>query len=877
VPQSQGNIPPQSCPAGHKHSCLSSVCAVFSTFLYCVSPADAKDDSKDTETIEARAPGKTTDAAGDNGIVQDVVVTGTRGEPVSVASSSSPIDIISADQLRENGRRNLRELLGTLVPSFTAASQPGGGTSASVRPWTMRGLPGDHVLVLVNGKRRHNTAIYNNFGTGSVPVDLDIIPVSAIDHIEVLRDGAAAQYGSDAIAGVINIILKHDSQGGFASVQGGRQADAPGDLVQPSLHFATPLGSDAGFLNFTLDARFQGPSYAAGNALGSFYYPLLNGQPVAYGTPGAVADPRDATVDRLLAKGYGRSNRDKVIAAAYNLEYPVSNAITFYSFSTFAFRNIVDTRGTFRPNDVSTLPEIFPNGFAAQRLIQEFDFQSAAGIRGNVSDWHYDFSSTYGRDRAALGAQNTYNPSLGPVYQNQYYLGAMQFDQLTTNLDLTRPFDTKILPQPLQVSWGLEHRFERWYQGAGEYASYADGGYVIPSGPRAGQRPLAGLVSFVGNSPRDAVSKSRNSIAAYTDLSTNLTDAWNVALAGRFEHYDDGSGNTGSGKFSTRYEVVPGFALRGTINNGFRAPALAQQMFSVTQSTSLKLADGTTRNQFAAYLPTSDPLAQALGAKPLKPERSFNLSAGFTYEPTPESLITFDAYQIRINDYIVKSELISDSGSSTLVRNRLASLGYSNIYAAQFNLNAANIQVRGLDVTSEVRYDLNDWGLLRLSALFSYNRIQILDVTQNPTVLALAGSSYTVFGRQAQQTLTKSTPHDKLILTANWAYDRYTVNLRTTRYGSYVEPGIVAANDLYFTPKWITDLDVSYRLIDGLTLGVGANNLFNIRPTNQKPNTIQTGLGTAYPTRIDAVNNYGQYSPYGVNGGLYYARLTYEF
>jgi len=812
-----------------------------------------------------------------------VISTGSRGKQIAVTSSPSPIDVVGGDEIRATGKASLREVLGTLVPSYTAPAQPGGGTSASIRPTKIRGLSGDLLLVLVNGKRRHNTAVYNNFGTGSVPVDLDLIPTSAIERIEVLRDGAAAQYGSDAIAGVINIILKRDAEGGTFSLTGGQQQDRPGDLAQLGFNHGLALGDGGGFVNTSVDLRFQGPSYSAGDAQGPFYYPLLDGKPVAYGTPGATPDPREATVDRLLQRGTGRSNRDQALNIGLNAELPLGEALTLYSFGTASRREVVDTRGTFRPNSVSTLTNIFPDGFAAQRLIFETDYQLAAGAKGLLGGWNYDLSTTYARDLAVLKAQNTINTSLGPdVTQTKFYLGNLQFQQATTNLDLTRELAIG-LAKPAQLSFGLEHRWEQYSEGAGEPNSYIDGGYVYPVGsPRAGQRPAAGLQSFVGTSAADAGQKKRNSVAAYADLGANLTPSFYADAAARFEHYDDSSGNTASGKLALRYELAKGFALRGTASTGFRAPSLAQQIFSVTQQSQVRGSDGVLRSALIAYLPADGAAAQSLGAKPLTPEKSRNLSIGFTAEPLRTLKFTVDVYQIQVRDLIIKGEALTDSGGSTLVRNALIALGYIDPAAtssAQYNLNAANITSRGIDLTAELSSDLGAWGKARWSLLYNHNKISIDEVKANPDVLAPFGTRYTPFGRVAQLQLTDSSPKDKLVLGNHWQIGQLTSHLRFTRFGSYLEPaGSTAALglDRTFAARWITDLDLAWAFTPKLTGTLGANNLFGIRPTRQP---VQAVSDASLPggTRIDYSNNYGQFSPFGLNGRFVYARLSYEF
>ncbi|TBV04190.1 TonB-dependent receptor plug domain-containing protein [Stutzerimonas kirkiae] len=809
-----------------------------------------------------------------------VISTGNRSNTLTVADSPSPIDIISGEQIRKTGKASLREALGRIVPSFSAPAQAGGGTSSSVRPVSIRGLSGDHLLVLVNGKRRHNTAVYNNFAriaSGSVPVDLDLIPTSAIERIELLRDGASAQYGSDAIAGVLNIILKRQAEGGSASVTVGQQEDKPGDLTQTGLNGGFALGADGGFFNTSLDIRLQGPSYSAGDAQGAWYYPVLNGQSVPFGTPGATADPREASVDRLLSRGYGRSNRDEVYNLSYNAELPLSNRLTLYSFATYSDRSIVDTRGSFRATSLSSIPEIYPDGFHAQRLIDEKDFQFAFGGKGDLAGWDYDLSTTYGKDDVRLGAQNTLNASLGPASKTSFYLGALEFEQWTTNLDFTRPFEIG-LGKPLQLSAGIEHRWEKYLQTAGEPDSYRDGGYEYPTGhPRAGQRPSAGLQSFTGTSPADAGALDRDSYAFYIDAGTNISERLYTSAAFRFEHYDDSSGNTASGKLSTRYELAPGLALRGTVNTGFRAPSLAQQTFSVTQNTSVRLPDGTTQTLLARYLPPASVAAKALGARDLEPEQSTNVSVGISWEPARNARITLDAYRIEIKDRIVKSEIIRDSGTSMVIRDTLASLGINDLYSAQYNMNGVDTRTDGVDLVSELHSDYGRFGQVRWSALYSYNRTTIRDIKQNGTVSGLLGSDYVIFGHQAQTDLTRGSPRDKLVLGGNWRIGDVIADLQFTRYGKYTEAGSTAAADRQFGARWITDLDLTYLLTDNLSLSLGSNNLFGIRPDRQHPNAVVTGLGTANPSEINNPDEYGAFSPYGLNGAFYYARLSYDW
>jgi iron complex outermembrane receptor protein len=800
---------------------------------------------------------------------------GDRGSQArTVEDSPVPIDIISTTQITATGKTGLKAILAAAIPSLSLPAQNGGGTSASVPPFTVRGLSGDYVLVLVNGKRRHSTALINNLATvagGSTPVDLDLIPPSAIDHIEVLRDGAAAQYGSDAIAGVINIILKNGADGGGADSTLGQTYAGTGALAQQYADVGTSFYG--GFIHFALAAAHHEPASANAPATGVMY-PLVNGQ----------LDPREADANRNYGSAYGNSTRDNIINLSYNLSVPFGNGSEVYSFSTFSYNDIKDARGAFRPDDLSSLPQIYPNGFQAFRLIHETDFQTAAGVRGEFAGWKWDASSTYGQNYARLGADDTLNASLGPaVTQTSFYLGDQIFDQWTNNLDVTRAFAIG-LAKPLDVSWGLEHRWEKFVQGAGEPNSYINGGYVIPDGGTPfddlyhGERPTAGLQSFTGTTPADASAHSRNNYAAYLDLGTNLTDPWYVGVAGRAEHYDDSSGNTVSGKLTSRYEILPGLAVRGAVNNGFRAPSLAEQNFSTTQNTLVSIAGVQTSEQ-VKFLPVNTVLARALGATPLTPEKSRNYSAGVTFEPAPQIRASVDAYQIDISDRIVKSAALTGKEVSAI----LTPLGFSGLSSAQYFTNAVDTRTRGVDTVLEFQQALGSFGSIRWNAVYAYNHTTIKSIKANPAVLN--GFGYVLFNGQAQRQLTESTPERRVSLSADWSLGKLSVHALETRYGSYVEPNTIPSGDWHFSAKWITDLDVSYEVMAHLLLAVGANNLFNVfpdrQPTEVPVDTVLTSAAgytlAGYGVPTSGASIYGTNSPFGLTGGFYYLRIGVRF
>lgn len=846
------------------HSLLAGVAIVA-----LASPALAQQAAQTAAPVQIAAAdaGPASDGEGGPGAATAIVVTGVRGHPRTVADSPVPIDVINAKELTATGRTGLKEILGNIIPSLEMPALGGGGTSASVKPISIRGLSGDYVLVLVNGKRRHTTSLINNLSRisgGSTPVDLDLIPTNAIGHIEVLRDGAAAQYGSDAISGVINIILDDAPRGGEFSISGGQQYSRGAPLYQADLSYGVAIGPNGGFIRAAVEAKYHDRANSSAQPVPRIY-PLVNGQP----------DPREATANHLIGGGYGRSNRDEIVNSSYNAELPLSNGVKLYSFSTFSYRDIKDARGADYPSPTgyggatntlgsSSLPQIYPNGFQAYRRIREKDFQATFGAKGELADWNWDLSTSYGQDHVKLGAENTLNPSLGPTSPTSFYMGT-QIQQLwVNNLDLTRDFAIG-LAKPLTVSTGFEHRWEKFQSKAGEPDSYINGGYQIPAdgtpfgNAYAGKFPSPGLVSFTGTSPADAASLSRNNYAGYIDLSTDITERWYIGAAGRFEHYDDTAGNTASWKVSTRYDLGHGFAIRGGANSGFRAPSLAQTGFSTTQNT-ITIVGNTPTSITSKFLPVDSAAAIALGARPLKPEKSLNYTAGLTYEHGNLQL-TVDAYQIRVNDRIIKTEFLGTAanGGSAITAILLAN-GITGVNSAQFFVNGVDTRTRGIDAVADYALHTSGYGTFHLSAAYSYNKTKILSIAQNPAVLAPL--KIVLFAHQAQSDLINGLPHDKLVLTNDWSLGRAHALARLTRFGKYTEASTVASGDRSFGAKWVTDLEVGYDLTDRITLSAGANNLFDIYP--QKNGLIAS----------DGSGAYGNFAPFGLDGGFYYGRIS---
>jgi iron complex outermembrane recepter protein len=809
-------------------------------------------------TQEASAPAAVqASVAEEPAEVAEVVVTGTRGVARTVIKSPTPIDVLGSAELERTGRAGAFQALQTLVPSFNLPARAGGGTATVIATGGLRGLNPDQTLVLVNGKRRHKTSLINSVSSlynGSVPADLDLLPTSSIGRIEVLRDGAAAQYGSDAIAGVINIILK-DTPGGSLTVTKGQNFDrGDGEFTLVQGNFGTRIG-DRGFLNLSFATKDQALSNRAEPIASNIrLYPLVNG----------ALDPREATVNRLVTRNSGVLPQNGV-NLGYNGRYAVGS-VELYSFGTYSHR-VSDLPFTFRaPTNVNALPQVYPDGFRPNLVITENDFELAFGARGELQGWSWDVSSTHGKNLAKEHVSETINASLGPVSPTHFYVGKLVSSEWVNSLDVTRGLT--VADGDLQVSFGAQHRHETYQVGEGEPLSYAAGTYVIPAGqPSAGSRPATGAQSAPGFQPSDASKSSRNNYAAYGEVGYTRGKLF-LGGAVRYEDYDDASGDTVVGKVNGRYEITSWLAVRGAASTGFRAPGLAQEYYAAS-SSQFRQVNGVLELLQIKTLPVGSREAIALGAEPLKPEKSKNYSLGLTLEPLPRLSVTLDAYQISVDGRIA----ITSTLTGAAVSNILIANGLPGALSAQYYTNAIDTRTRGVDLVTAYRQDLGDYGMVRLTLGYNHNKTKITDIISNPPELAALGANYVLFDRLSRGYLTTAFPKDKVSLGANWSWNKLNVNLRQTRFGSYRIQQNIPANDRKYGAKWITDLEVGYKVLPSVTVAVGANNLLNIYPS-------RSGSSTAANTSYNINTGTGQYpgtSPFGFTGGSYYARLQWDF
>ncbi|WP_429306009.1 TonB-dependent receptor plug domain-containing protein [Paraburkholderia sp. GAS38] len=790
------------------------------------SDAAAANGAQPAAVQSATSRAATKQAAATGTVQQDtVVVTGTRTS-TKASQSLTPVDVISGAQLQATGQSNLRDALVKLSSSITRETYAG-DTAQLTDALSLHGLTPDHVLVLVNGKRRHTTAniaLDGGLNQGSTGVDIDMIPVGLIDHIEILRDGASAQYGSDAIAGVINIILKTSSHGGSLQTSNGQTYAGDGFKNGESANIGLNLG-DKGYLDLAAEYDRQNHTVRTGpdDYFGTFqpghgYYNPIEGDPA--------------------------STRESV---GFNAGYYLGDDVELYGFGTYAHRN-AEAYQNYRPPAV--LPEVYPNGFVPTETVNENDYSVTSGIKGqNLFGWSWDLSSTYGGDHEGIGMDNSANTGLYAAQgytPTSFHLATVSNTQLTNNFDLSRAFHLPLLPAPVNVSVGVEQRRETYTVGAGDEASYLDGG----------SQALPGLA------PVSASDNSRNVLGTYIDLSTHLAPKWTVDLAGRFEHYSD-VGDTTNGKISTRYDFTPQIAVRGSVSTGFRAPSLAEEYYSNVNESPASVSGLLAANSAAAKL---------IGAQPLKPEESTNYNLGLVLTPAKDLHLTIDAYQIDIRNRIVEGG--TASGAAAIAAMEAAGLSVpgsipASAVSASYFTNGASTRTRGIDLSGTWHTSFGGYGQVDWDLGINLN-------TTSVTQVANGANGQPELNAQQIAWLSTATPKNKIIIGGNWHLDKWGVSLHETRFGSTSseETYIVGPNAFSTTQfihfenaaRYTTDLEVRYDVTKRFQIAVGANNLFDVYPTK-----------LPYAAQLEGAQYDAFASTIGEDGGFYYLRARYTF
>ena len=767
-------------------------------------------------------------ASATNEPVQTVSIVGSRAKVRSVFDSDVPVDVFTAQDLEHaNSTGELGQLLQNLSPSINMPRASASGTSDTVRTIQLRGLAPDEVLVLVNGKRWHPNATMDQEGLfqGTVSVDLNTIPVSAIERIEVLRDGAGSQYGSDAIAGVINIVLKKAPQGteAYVSYGGNRTHFDPtgktitdGQNLQLGADSGLKIG-DKGYVRFGFDYQDKNGTNRAGPSGDSSY----NGTP---------AD--EALVGKVLFK----SGDPKLYNTNlfYNGAIPLNNDMEWYSFATFNNRRSAGT-GFFRwPGDPGNVVSVYPNGFLPVTINESKDLGAVAGVRGEIGDWHVDSSLRFGRNQFSYNLTNTINSSLGAASPTAFHLSNFISTQTGMNLDGHRTIEG-VLSVPINVALGAELQRDKYVTEAGDAASYA-------AGSNTNGQP--GSQGDPGLQPSDTVNLSRTNKAVYIDVDSDLTQDLLIGAAARYSKIGE-AGNKATGKLSARYKITPDLLIRGSVSNSFRAPELAQIGF---KNTVLGFNDSGQLSN-VALVPSTSALAKAQGASALKPETSVNETLGIAYRIANTTNLTLDTYQIKIKDRISLSSPISISDPN-----------YPNLNAVNFLTNGLNTTTSGVDAV--LQHDINlATSKLNLTAAFNANHSRLDSIKTGVNGQAL-------FSNLTTYNLMHETPNTKLVLSADWRVNQFELTTRATRYGTLSVLSYDTGNPVInYAPSWVLDMEAKYNLTQNTSIVIGSNNLTNRYP-NRTTNPADSYVG-AFP--------YNFVSPIGMNGAYYYARLNTHF
>ncbi|MCE4537575.1 TonB-dependent receptor [Pelomonas sp. P7] len=750
--------------------------------------------------------------------LQQVVVTGTRRADRTLAQSESPVDVISAADLQRSGSTELAAALAQLLPSLNFPRPSLTDASDAVRPAQLRGLSPDQALVLVDGKRRHTGAVVNINGTqgrGSAPTDLNAIPISAIERVEVLRDGAAAQYGSDAIAGVINIVLRKGAKGGSLGAEAGGTDRGDGQRGQVGASLGFALG-DGGWLRLAAEAGHQQRTNRAG-----------------VDTRDAATEPHKGQVNNRL--GDPDSTKKSLLL---NGQLDLGGSLQAYGNVSVNQRDTTSaafwrTQATAVANGVGT---IHPEGFLPLEETRTRDLGLVLGLRGQGGGWQWDLSLNHGENRFDIDVANTANYSLGAASPTRFQAGGLRNQQTLLNADASRELDWG-LAHPVVLTTGAELRQERYEVVAGEPSSYGGGG---SSG-------------FPGFRPGDAGRHSRHDVAVYADLESQLTADLSATAALRAEDYSD-FGRATAAKLSGRYVVSPAVALRGTLSTGFRAPSLAQQYFA---TTSTNLVNGNLVEAGTFTVPSA--AAQALGATPLRAEKSRNLSLGLQLTPTRNWQTTLDLYQIDIDHRILLS---GNLALPAALRAQLAAQGLL-VSTGRYFTNALDTRTRGADLVSTLHQDWGAAGRSDFTLAYSYNHNTVRRLADNPAVLT--ANNLLLIDRVTLARATVSAPDAKLLLSAEHRRGAWSGRIAATRYGSYEVRQANAANDQRFSPAWLADVSVGWHP-GPWSIDAGVDNITNRYPDRVLPANAVGGILT-----------YSSFSPFGFNGRQYFAKLGYRW
>lgn len=832
--------------------------------------------------------------------LEEVVVTGTRGRPRTVSDSPVPVDVFDTDAIQSVAFSDTNNVLQTLVPSYNVSRNPIADGATFIRPATLRGLPTDKTLVLVNSKRRHRAALVEIGGSGTQGPDVSTIPTVALKNVEVLRDGAAAQYGSDAIAGVINFILKDNAHGGMLTVDTGRYSAGDGKQVSIQGNIGLPLGHD-GFFSLSgelmnADATSRSEQYCEpwfcadpGNPIydPTAPYAKYTSDPNFMAAVAAMGD---------VVQPWGAPNQ-KAQRMFFNAGVPVGGGKSeFYAFGNYSHS---DADGAFfyrYPNN-GTIEDLrtpdgsiynplekFPGGFTPRFFGEVMDQSLVAGFRGDrEGGLTYDFSARAGQDEVDYTLKSTINPSLGPDSPTEFHPGNLVNQENQVQADFTKDFEVG-LSSPLQLAFGASYMREKYRIVEGGPLSYEAGPYAVAdpwgfcnadgTATAAGQGVIAagstldcadpndpvytvvgvGSNGFPGYSPEFSDTYDRNSHAVYVDVSGDVTDSLFLQAAARYEDYSDFGSQT-VGKLAMKYDITSTFGLRASIGTGFRAPTPGQQG---TTNVSTRLPNGFP--VATGLFPASSPVARALGATPLKPETSKNYTFGLTANLKKLDL-TADFYRIDLADrtHAVSTLSVStDPTAGTAYDNYLALVnanvvGADTIGGVFYFTNAFDTRTQGVDVVATYPVAWSNGSTTSFSVSANYNKTEF---TSDPSRFLNA---------EDQFDFENGDPRWRGVVTARHEAGKYALLGRASYYGPYENSNNGPATVQKFSPILFVDLEGQYRINDTLKLTLGGRNIFDEYP--EKDSIGDYCCGRLYSSATD-VSWQGRYYYFGLNASF---------
>lgn len=799
----------------------------------------------------------------DNAQLGEVVVIGSRSTVARTnVERPVPVDVISAKELQSTGQTELSQQVQFMSPSFNSAKNGINGVANYADPASLKGLSPDQMLVLIDGKRHHQFAALNNnvtVGKGTVVTDLNAVPSLALERMEILRDGAAAQYGSDAIAGIANLVLKKSVNNGTAQIQYGVTGEGDGGGYTVGLNYGFDLGKRAS-LNIT--GSYQ-------NVKGTDRSDPYNPQPVAGGAYTGIYTNVKATDEAALkSRGYWGngtygsfrptaygSNAMKSGQVFYNLDVPLKTDWTLYSFGGFSQKDVF-ARAFLRtalPTSATSNVDLYPDGYVPELPGTSVDYSSFVGIkRKTFSGWNWDFSTGYGRNYLDQSAKNSSNASMGASSPKDFYIGRISFGQSLTEINASKTVLGLWNTKSVNFAFGTQYRVDNFALSAGDEASYLVGPLA------ATKNKTPGSQGRVGIDKADAKSVNRSNIGVYADLESDITNRLLVATALRYENYSDFGSNI-SGKLASRLKITDAFSIRGSINKGFRAPLLQQIANAATTST---VQNGIIRS--TKQLPSDDPRLKQIGIEDPKPETSWNYNVGLTATLGKNLLLTIDAYQIDISDRIIITENLNVNNITAL-----KSL-FPNFQEITFFTNAINTGTKGIDVVASYKQNIGAKSKFTASVALTVNKTEITNIKATPMALQQDTKATVVLIDTVSRALIEtSQPHSKVLVSLGYQVGKWNINFRSSYFGevtAWEKPSGQNHRSQTFGGKNLFDASVVYSFNKHLSLTLGGNNFTNVYPDKVLSNYASYANGQVPYTR-----NANQF---GFNGAYYYSSLT---